>query len=229
MKRTFSILLCSLLMNTGLALAQTPYETLVTYRAQYPTPMSGLQAAALLNRVAWDFRDQGMKLLGKSGGENCPMPNGILISCDFLVHAPTLTGHDVMSGAQGGAGSVTGFTWGPGPEPLADSIASGARTLVDPIQPSNGGGVTPTPTPSPSPVPTPVTNGTFLNTQEIIRLANEIYKIQVEHEQAEAIERAKADAFRQAVGHEYQKFFTFVAKYILPAVGAVFVGRGLGK
>lgn len=224
-------LLMAMLMSTAtFASAQTPYETLVTYRAQYPTPMSGLQAASLLNRVAWDFRDQGMKLLGKTGGENCPMPNGTLISCDFLVHAPTLTGFDVMSGAQGGPGTVSAFAWGPGPEPLADAIASGARTLVDPIQPSaTGGGVTPTPTPSPSPVGNPTLSEILLDTRELIRLTNVLYADEIAHEQAEAIERQQAEGFRQAVGHEYAKFFTFVGKYIAPAIGAIFLGRSLGK
>lgn len=226
MKRIFlSTLICMCVANA--AFAQTPYETLVTYRAQYPTPMSGLQAAALLNRVAWDFRDQGMKLLGKSGGENCPMPNGILISCDFLVHAPTLTGHDVMSGAQGGAGTVTPFVWGPGPEPLADAIASGARTLVDPVQPSSG----PTPGPAPSPTPAPV--GDHAVVIDIQRLANEIYKIQVEHEAAEAVERAKAEEFREAVKTKWESIgkplLSFIGKYVAPAITTWLVASKVAK
>lgn len=171
------------------ALAQTPYDTLLAYRAQYPTPMTGPQAADLLNRVAWDYRAQGMRLLGKAGGENCPMPNGTLISCDFLVHGPTLTGFDVMSGAQGGAGSVSAFTWGPGPEPLAEAIASGARTLVDPIQP-NGGATLPPPVGIPPPVVQPV-NTVLPVALEIQRLANEIYRLQVEYAAADKV-RAEA-------------------------------------
>ena len=222
MRRIFLATVICLLVATG-AFAQTPFDTLVTYRAQYPTPMSGLQAAALLNRVAWDFRDQGMKLLGKTGGENCPMPNGTLISCDFLVHAPTLTGFDVLSGAQGGAGTVNGFTWGPGPEPLADAIASGARTLVDPIQPAGGS------TPGPVIPPTPAPVGDHAVVIDIQRLANEIYKIQVEHEAAEAVERAKADEFREAVKSVWRDRMIFLTKYVFPILAATGLGWKLGN
>jgi hypothetical protein len=139
MKRTtlFTILACSLFLNT--ATAQTPYETLVTYRSQYPVPMAtAAQIGDLLNRVAWDFRAQGARLLGKKSGANCPTPSGVLISCDYLVHAPTLTGHDVFQDAgPGGLTRPISFTWGPGKEDLAGAIASGARTLVEPTLPDS--------------------------------------------------------------------------------------------
>lgn len=117
------------------AFAQTPAETLASYRADYPTPMSLAQVGEMMNHVAWDFRADGMKLLGKKGGSNCPMPDGTPISCDYLVHAPSISGHDVIGDA-GGASTVGNFVWGPGPEDLTDAIKSGARTLVDPIEPA---------------------------------------------------------------------------------------------
>lgn len=137
MRKTFlfTILACSLFLN--IAHAETPAEALARYRADYPTPMdTAAHVAELLNRVAWDFRDQGMKLLGKETGANCPLPNGVLISCDYLVHGPTLTGHDVFrDSGPGGPTEPRDFTWGPGAEPLAAAIASGARTLVEPLNP----------------------------------------------------------------------------------------------
>src|SRR3954462_35577 len=74
-----------------------PSDVLKQYRAEYPTPMdTAAHVGELLNRVAWEYRDLGMKLLGKTGGATCPMPNGTLISCDFPVHAPSVTGFDVF-------------------------------------------------------------------------------------------------------------------------------------
>jgi hypothetical protein len=112
----------------------TPYLTLLCFREDYPDHMTASQHAALLNRVAWKYRNDGMRLLGKASGNNCPMPNGTPISCDYLVHAPSLTGHDVLSGQDDGT-HVVKFTWGPGPEPFEDAIESGSRTLVSPVQP----------------------------------------------------------------------------------------------
>ena len=47
------------------------------------------------------------------------------------------------------------------------------------------------------------------------------------HEAAEAEERAKQEAFRQAVGHEYQKALSFAGKFIVPALLAFFGGKAL--
>lgn len=115
---------------------EKPSDDLATYRAEYPDEMSFAQVAEMLNRVAWDYRDTGMKLLGKEAGANCPMPNGTLISCDYLVHSRSFTGFDVVSGAgPGGPSRVQTFTWGLGPEDFIDALKKGERTFVDPIEP----------------------------------------------------------------------------------------------
>ena len=100
-------------------------------RGNYGTSMSGSEVGKLLNAVAWKNKDAGWVLLGKASGTNCPMPNGTLISCDFLVHSPTLSGYDVLIDSDNTATP----TWS-GPDPsLASLIANGSRTLVPPIQP----------------------------------------------------------------------------------------------
>lgn len=211
------------------AFAQTPSDTLVAYRQQYPTPMTAPQAAELLNRVAWDYRAQGMRLLGKASGENCPLPTGTFISCDFLVHAPTLTGFDVISGAVGGTGSITAFTWGPGPEPLAEAITSGARTLVDPIPP---GTVQPPPVVN---VPPPVaSSGQVLPVAlDIQRLANAIYAVEVAHEAADKL-RTEALAAQLQEHDQNPAFLTkvFSNRYVqlaLTALGTYLTAQQVAK
>ena len=100
-------------------------------RLKYGTPMTPAEIGKLLNTVAWNNRGNGWVLLGKPSGTNCPMPNGVLISCDFLVHRPTIKGYDVLGDIEGPANP----TWS-GPDPnIPGLVASGQRTLVDPIQP----------------------------------------------------------------------------------------------
>lgn len=122
----------------------TPFDRLLQIRDTYPQLMTDAQLGEMLNRLAWEYKDDGMRLLGKPGGRNIPQPfTGRLISSDYLVHRDTLTGHDVLTD-NGTAtdppthnGIVLGFEWGPGPEPLADAIGSGARSVVDPVNPGD--------------------------------------------------------------------------------------------
>lgn len=144
MKRTWFTVLLALSLAAP-ALAQEPRnadgltasEALALYRQDYPTPMdTAAHVGELLNRVAWDFRASGAKLLGKTGGSTCPMPNGVSISCDYLVHAPSFSGHDVFGDA--GAGGQTkpeSFAFGPGPEDFIPALKDGSRTFVDPVEP----------------------------------------------------------------------------------------------
>ena len=227
MKRTllFTIFACSLFLNT--AYAQTPYESLVAYRAQYPTPMAtAAQIGELLNRVAWEFRAQGARLLGKKGGSNCPTPSGVLISCDYLVHGPSLTGHDVFQDAgPGGLTRPVQFTWGPGKEDLAGAIASGARTLVEPTLPDSTTDPSVPTIPDPGtdvPNPgTPATPALTLLQQTINEFRQEYHEETVK---AEA-ERIAARAFRTEVGVQWGNIGKFVAKYGSIIAGAVLGGK----
>jgi hypothetical protein len=222
---------CCLLWATPV-FAETPFETLALFRQQYPPVMSDAQRGELLNRVAWVYRESGMALLGKNGGANCPMPNGVRISCDYLVwtaDAPMYSGHDVLSGKTDGTTAVVGFTWGPGKEDLTDAIKSGSRTVVRPILPDSSDEPAPGPAPTPNPTPEPVTGEIVQRLTIIEQVVAEIRQQNLLHETEEAKEREKAEAFRQAVGHEWQKFGMFVTKYVLPVVGALLLGREIGQ
>lgn len=86
------------------ALAQSNLlPTIQRFRAEYPTPMARWQVAELLNRVAWAHRAEGWGLLKKDGGSRCPAPHGFDISCDILIHSPTILHFDVLTDSDGAA------------------------------------------------------------------------------------------------------------------------------
>lgn len=146
MRLTILSVVLSLLVGTATpAFAQTPLETLSAARQRYGTPMTKGEAAELLNLVAWSHREAGWRLLGKRSGNNCPQPQtGALISCDFLVHVPSLQGYDVLI-----AEDESGIPSWQGPNDLTGAITNGSRTIVEPVLPM---GAEPTPT---NPQPTP--------------------------------------------------------------------------
>ena len=100
-------------------------------RDKYGNTLTEDEVGKLLNAVAWKNRGAGWVLLGKSSGANCPSPSGPKISCDFLYHKPSRSGFDVLIDSD----SKATPTW-QGPDTVVNSLlASGQRTLVDPIQP----------------------------------------------------------------------------------------------
>lgn len=129
-------------------------NTLRAERAKYGQTINKAEAATILNAVAWANRADGWVLLGKTGGNHCPQPKtGIAISCDFLVHRQSQHGWDVLVAApdddtpQSSAGvNCCGGSW----EDLSAALASGARTLVDPVDSGTPPVVTP-PVPEPGP------------------------------------------------------------------------------
>lgn len=88
--------LCACLWVNGVSAQTSLLPTLQSVRPRFPTPMSPAQLGEFLNTVAWQHRADGWGLLRKDGGNNCPSPATVLVSCDFLVHAPTATGFDVL-------------------------------------------------------------------------------------------------------------------------------------
>lgn len=99
---------------------------------KYTLPTTPEQQGQILNAVAWNNRTVGWVLLGKEGGNNCPSPGGSLISCDYLVHQPTMYGYDVFCSE--GAPDMRACWQGPDTG-IAAAVARGSRSLVPPVQP----------------------------------------------------------------------------------------------
>jgi hypothetical protein len=76
----------------------TMLETLYAVRAEFPANWSHEDRGRFLNKVAWIRAQKGepFGLLRKPSGNNCPTPQGVAISCDYLVYQPTLNGYDVL-------------------------------------------------------------------------------------------------------------------------------------
>jgi hypothetical protein len=102
MKR-FAFLLLVLFLGAAPALGQPNLQAEVAAaRAKYPTPMTPLEQASVVNTVAWQHRAEGFALLAKPDGNNCPQPRtGARVACDILVHRPTGTHIDVLGDAEG--------------------------------------------------------------------------------------------------------------------------------
>lgn len=157
-------------------------------------------AFEITKRVAWVLRAQGAGLLSKPTGNNCQgYADGFITYVDG-------SGVDII----GDAGGQNIPTWQVSEPPGA--LLGRWRAPFDPLD-----SVTPPVTP-PGPV-TPPTAG----------LEQQILDELLRHESLEAIERAEAKEFRAAVGNKYRDAVVFVSKYILPAVGAIFIGREIGK
>lgn len=97
-----------------------------------PMPLEDI--GSLLNQIVWMHRSEDWKLLGKDIGSSVPMPNGRRISSDYIVHGPTKRGWDIFFNAGGDTMRVERAT-GEG-EDLSNAIASGQRSLVDPVRPA---------------------------------------------------------------------------------------------
>ena len=82
-------------------LPENVFNTLVSIRPNYPTPLLD-GGARLLNEVAWIHRNEGWGLERKDGGNNCPQPQtGIPCGCDIL--RTEFWGYDVLGDAEGAA------------------------------------------------------------------------------------------------------------------------------
>ena len=92
-----------LLFALPVAAQDSILPTLEALRGQYPTPLSEAQLGELLNRVAAQHRFEGWGLHKKDGGQRCPQPQGVSISCDLLVHGPTQNVYDVLVDSTGEA------------------------------------------------------------------------------------------------------------------------------
>jgi hypothetical protein len=159
--------------------------TVERLRAEYPAQMSREQVGALLNRIAWEHRNEGWGLLKKTGGSRCPVAPGIEASCDILVHAPSVRHFDVLSDSEAAAKPVWRDV---GPCVLGPSSGCDIKNFLAPVQPANEPATPPAPVPAADPLLPQLRDqvAALTRTVEALRLwADE--RFAVEHGQREAL------------------------------------------
>lgn len=161
--------------------------TLRTERGSAPIE-SNAQLGAMLNRVAWTHRAQGLGLSRKTAGNFCPSPAG-LIACDIL-ELPTGVAWDVFVGAE------VGF-------PAAPNCGASFGVLNDPsrpwVAPVNPGDVVDPPPPPPPPPPLPAGDASTasLQQQQLVVLLQIVQQLERQNaallQQTETLGRAIAE------------------------------------
>jgi hypothetical protein len=173
-------------------------DTLKRVRSKYPAQITGKEGAKILNETAWIHRAEGWALLGKAGGNNCPMPTtGARISCDYLIvnRGGVWFGQDVLVSAPGenetsAANPVNDVNPS---DNMSEIIASGARSVVLPVDPGGSG---------PGPVDPPA--GDKVTKADLDALKNELnLKIADSNNQTAAV-RQSLDALGAALNNTNQ-------------------------
>jgi hypothetical protein len=120
--RLVCVLLCLLTSAASAAAQDLPADVCTTLRqVRGSAPItSNAEIGAMLNRVAWTHRAQGLGLSRKAGGNHCESPAGP-IACDIL-QLRDGTAWDVLSSA------------GPG-EPTSPNCGGSIGRLTDPARP----------------------------------------------------------------------------------------------
>lgn len=185
--------------------------TLQALRQDYPTPMSHEHRGSLLNHAAWLHRNDGWGLLRKEGGNRCPTPGGVDVSCDYLVYRPTMQGFDVLF-------DENTPVWNQG-----DNFAKESHRWVAPVPPA-GHAPAPVPAPTPTPVPTPDPDPEPIPTVDLSPVLNQGEVILAE---VRAM-RAELQEFRKAVGSWRKELLEFLGTKVAPIVGALLAGLKLG-
>jgi hypothetical protein len=234
------VALCLLLLPSSLAAQGSLLGDVQAERAKYGPSMTREQVAQLLNAVAWNHRLEGWGLLRKGSGNSCPLGD-TFVSCDILVHAPTVQHFDVLRDAENTAVPQWGLV---GPCVLGPSSGCDMSNFIAPTNPAGG---TSAPAPTPSQPPGPTTSADvdallgliadhdkatqerderiFANLtaqiQEIKALVLAIPSTPVAPVSAPLQPNMAADTGGSA--------WAFIAKYVLPAVGGVLAGMQATK
>ncbi len=137
------LLVCVLLLLPSQGWAQTSLlGDVITERAKYGPSMTAAEVGQLLNAVAFRHRSEGWGLLRKGAGNSCPL-GGTFISCDILIHAPSIQHFDVLQDAENTARPQWNNV---GPCVLGPSSGCDMSNFLAPLDP---GGPSPVPTPTP--------------------------------------------------------------------------------
>src|SRR5262245_25269367 len=150
LKRCFSSVIV-LLLAAPVAAQTNLLADLQAERAKYPDgPIPAATIATSLNAVAWAHRAEGWGMLQKGSGNSCPIV-GTFVSCDILIHKPSVTHWDVLNNAEGdGTGTAAAQFNLVGPCVLGPASGCAMSNFLDPVDP---GSTTPGPEPRPAPVP----------------------------------------------------------------------------
>lgn len=135
--KVFRFVLLLLLIAAPLLAQSSLIGDVAAERAKYSVSMTPSQVAAMLNQVAWNHRAEGWGLLRKGSGNSCPLRD-TFISCDILIHAPTIQHFDVLRDAENAAIPQWNNV---GPCVLSDSSGCQMANFLSPFDP--GGSVPP--------------------------------------------------------------------------------------
>lgn len=139
------LMLLALLWAVPLCAQSSLIGDVATERAKYGASMSPAQVAAMLNQIAWNHRAEGWGLLRKGSGNSCPLRD-TFISCDILIHAPTIQHFDVLQDAENTARPQWNNV---GPCVLSDSSGCSMDKWLAPVDPGGSSGPVPPPVPLP--------------------------------------------------------------------------------
>jgi hypothetical protein len=225
MKQTvFTILACSLFLNTVPAFAQK--KVVEDVKAQFESQGVDLRGSCgafyITNEVA---KRTGLKLLKKVPGQNraIPQPDGTCktpeqapgengYAVEYLITLPSGFGYDIL----GDSGGDNSPRWAE----ETNKVDRNLKNWAEPVPLNVGGGAVPTPIPDPgTTLPNPGAL-TFLQ-QTLNEFRQEFHEETVE---AKA-ERVAQQEFRQKVGVEYGKFLKAVAKYGSLVAGGILGGK----
>lgn len=189
--RKWLIVVALLLLPSPLRAQQALLADLQAERAKYGASMTSAEVGQMLNAVAWRNRASGWGLLKKGSGNSCPMRD-VYVSCDILIHAPTLQHFDVLIDAEGRAEPTWNLV---GPCILGPSSGCEMSRYLAPFDP---GGSSPVPNPGPI-VPSPGTPPT-LDLSAVISRLDALYD-QAERMKADADAQRKAAMDAETVAH----------------------------
>ena len=180
------LVLVQFFLLTGVrpTLAQTSLlDDVRAERAKYGALMTPAQVAQMLNAVVWNHRSEGWGLLRKGSGNSCPLGQ-TFVSCDILIHAPSIQHFDVLRDAENTALPQWSNV---GPCVLSDSSGCEMSRFLSPVDPGQfvpviltGGNVPTANQPTAPPV--------VVQTQQV-DLSPVLSVLSVNNEQAERIYR----------------------------------------
>lgn len=191
-------------------------------RSKYGPSMSPDQVASLLNTVAWNHRAEGWGLLRKGAGNSCPIA-GTFVSCDILIHRPSMLHFDVLTDAENTARPQWNVV---GPCVLGPSSGCDMANFLDPVAPA--GSVPPVVVP-PVVVPPIQTDLTPIHGWIDAAVASAVQTLYAQEERTHAAriaehaeEMAKLDQIERkpsAAGQFFGSRYTQIIMAVLAALG----------